>query len=150
MSEPVHHTYDIELNWNRDRVGTLRSEKLDKTIEVATPPEFPGGEEGIWSPEHLFVSSVSSCFMTTFTAIAEHSKLEFESLNVKAIGVLDNESGKYAMTKITLKPTLVLSDASQKEKGLRILEKAEKACLITRSIKTEVQLEPEVLLAESV
>jgi peroxiredoxin-like protein len=144
MGELVKHTYDINLKWDEGRQGTLRSEALNETIEVATPPEFPGGVEGIWSPEHLFVASISSCFMTTFTAIAEYSKLSFEELSVSAEGIMSNESGKFAMTEIILRPELVIIEEDQKDKALRILQKAEEACLITRSIKTEVKLEPKV------
>lgn len=147
MGELVKHTYDVELNWDEGRQGTLSSDTLSETIEVATPPEFPGGVEGTWSPEHLFVASVSSCFMTTFTAIAEYSKLKYEALKVPAIGTMSNESGKFVMTEIILRPELVIMDEGQKDKALRVLQKAEEACLITRSIKTEVKLEPEVLVA---
>lgn len=146
MAELIKHSYDVDLKWDEGRQGTLSSEKLKEKIEVATPPEFPGGVEGIWSPEHLFIASVSSCFMTTFSAIAEYSKLEYEELSVPATGIMDNESGKFAMTEIILRPKLVIMDENQKDKALRILQKAEEACLITRSIKTEVKLEPEVLV----
>ncbi|MAO63777.1 MAG: osmotically inducible protein OsmC [Balneola sp.] len=146
MAELIKHTYDVELNWDEGRQGTLQSYKLNDSIEVATPPEFPGGVDGIWSPEHLFVASVSSCFMTTFTAIAEYSKLDFEELTVPATGLMSNESGKFAMTEIVLQPKLIITDEDQKEKALRILQKAEQACLITRSIKTDVKLEPEVVV----
>lgn len=146
MGELVKHSYDVNLNWDEGRQGTLSSDKLNETIEVATPPEFPGGVEGIWSPEHLFVASVSSCLMTTFTAIAEYSKLDFEELTVPATGIMSNESGKFVMSEIILRPRLVIMDEDRKDKALRILQKAEEACLITRSIKTEVKLEPEVVV----
>lgn len=77
-----NHEYQVDLNWKEGRIGMLSSPELEEKFEVATPPQFDGGVEGIWSPEHLFVSSVSSCFMTTFTAIAEYSKLNFEDLKV--------------------------------------------------------------------
>lgn len=57
--------------------GIMSSPILPLKIEVATPPEFPKGMEGIWSPEHLLVAAVNSYLMTTFLAIAENSKLEF-------------------------------------------------------------------------
>ncbi|MDR9417854.1 OsmC family protein [Gracilimonas sp.] len=146
MSKLVQHTYDVDLNWNEDRQGTLSSNKLSDSIEVATPPEFPGGVEGVWSPEHLFIASVSSCFMTTFGAIAEYSKLKYEDLSVPATGTMSNKSGKFVMSEIILRPKLVIMDENQKDKALRILQKAEEACLITRSIKTDVKLEPEVVV----
>lgn len=141
-----NHEYDVNLVWEKDRIGTLSSDKLSQTLEVATPPEFPGGVEGIWSPEHLFTASVSSCFMTTFLAIAEYSKLDFESLNVKTLGILGKVNDKFAMTEIILKPRLVITDEKLIEKAHRILIKAESACLITRSVKSLVKLEPEVVI----
>jgi organic hydroperoxide reductase OsmC/OhrA len=72
-----------------DRKGKLCSPELSKEngpcIEVATPPEFPKGMPGIWSPEHLFTAAVSSCLMTTFLAIAENSKQEPEDLFFKLV-----------------------------------------------------------------
>lgn len=147
MSEVKEHLYDVDLEWKEGRIGEMTSHKLKDSIKVATPPEFPGGVEGIWSPEHLYVASVSSCFMTTFTAIAEYSKLTFEKLSVPATGVMSNETGKFTITEITLNPKLLISDENQKDKALRILQKAEEACLITRSIKTEVKLEPTIAIA---
>jgi len=147
MSKLEKHEYEVDLQWKEGRIGILSSDMLDDRIEVATPPEFPGGIEGIWSPEHLYVASVSSCFMTSFTAVAEYSKLSFEELTVPATGVMSNESGKYEITEIILRPTLTISDESKKDKALRILQKAEEICLITRSIKTEVKLEPNIAIA---
>ncbi|WP_428234831.1 OsmC family protein [Gracilimonas sp.] len=141
------HLYDVDLKWEHDRIGTLSSDKLDDNIEVATPPEFPGGIEGTWSPEHLFIASISSCFMTTFAAIAEYSKLDYESLDVPSTGVLAKVEGKYAIKEVYLKPRLVISDEKAKDKAYRILEKAEEACLISRSVKTEIILEPKVTIA---
>jgi organic hydroperoxide reductase OsmC/OhrA len=66
------HLYEVNLEWKNARIGDLSSPVLNDKIEVATPPEFPKGIEGVWSPEHLFVSAVSSCLMTTFLAIAEY------------------------------------------------------------------------------
>ena len=92
------HLYRVDIAWKEGRVGTMSSPELEDQIEVATPPQFDGGVEGIWSPEHLFISSVSSCFMTTFVAIAEYSKLKFEDLDVKAVGKIDKVDGKFMLT----------------------------------------------------
>lgn len=69
------HYYNVDANWNTGRKGKLCSPELDTSIciEVATPPAFPKGIAGIWSPEHLFTASVNSCLMMTFLSIAENS-----------------------------------------------------------------------------
>ncbi|MGL2962802.1 OsmC family protein [Flavobacterium sp. RSB2_4_14] len=137
-----NHTYKVNLKWENNRKGIMSSPELPTTIEVATPPEFEKGMPNIWSPEHLFTASVISCFMTTFLAISEHSKLDFISFECNAEGILEKIDGKYLMTKIILKPTLTIADLNKIEKAQRVLELSEKACLISNSIKSEVELKP--------
>lgn len=146
MSQSEEHHYDVTLEWNEGRIGTMSSEKLDSTLQVATPPEFPGGVEGIWSPEHLFVAAVSSCLMTSFTAVAEFSKFGFTSLKVGSFGTMSKVDGKFVMSRVTLRPVLTISDEKYEAKAYRLLEKAEEICLISRSIKSEIVFEPEVLV----
>ena len=138
------HKYQVKLNWLEDRKGVIQSEVLDSKIEVVTPPEFPKGIEGKWSPEHLFVAAVNSCFMTTFLAVAENSKLDFSAMECNAVGTLDKVEGKYQITEITLFPTVTIVDEMQKDKAIRVMEMSEKACLISNSIKSIVALVPEV------
>ena len=71
------HYYNVNINWQNDKKGIMCSPELSASgsancVEIATPPQFPKGMFGVWSPEHLFTASVSSCFMTTFLAIAEN------------------------------------------------------------------------------
>lgn len=138
------HIYTVDLQWKTGRKGTLSSEELNQTLEVATPPPFPKGMEGVWSPEHLLTSSVSSCIMTTFLAIAENSKLEFEDFSCKAKGTLDQVDGKYLMTEILVEPVLTLLREEDHDKAERILLKSEAACLISNSIKAKVTMKPVV------
>jgi peroxiredoxin-like protein len=151
------HTYNVDINWENSRKGIVCSPELNKhngiCIEVATPPEFPKGIEGIWSPEHLYVAAISGCLMTTFLAIAENSSLEFASFKCQAQGKLEMVEGKYMMSEILLKPTVVIHNDDHLNKATRILKKAEDACLITHSIKSkvtmEINVEVEHLLIES-
>jgi len=139
------HYYNVDINWKNSRKGIMCSPELNKKngicIEVATPPEFPKGMEGIWSPEHLFVAAASSCLMTTFLAIAENSTLDFISFGCQAKGKLETIEGKLMMSEIMLKPTVVIHDELHQNKAIRILKKAEDACLISHSIKSKITME---------
>jgi peroxiredoxin-like protein len=135
------HIYNVNLNWKSDRLGEISSPELKTSIEVATPPQFPKGIDGIWSPEHLFTAAVNSCFMTTFLSIAENSKLDFINFSCSGEGKLEQIEGKFLMTEILLKPILKLVKESDKEKAERILQKSEAACLISNSINSKVRLE---------
>ncbi|UJH89655.1 OsmC family protein [Antarcticibacterium sp. 1MA-6-2] len=143
------HIYNVDLTYLSQRKGEISSPELDQIIEVATPPEFPKGMPGIWSPEHLFTAAVSSCFMNTFLAIAENSNLEFEGLTCPAEGLLDKKDGKFAMTEILLKPAVTIPNEVDREKAEKIMIKAERACLISNSITSEVHMETTVLIAEN-
>jgi len=143
------HFYNVDINWNTARKGVMCSPELllscgdaPTCIEIATPPEFPKGIPGIWSPEHLFTAAVSSCLMTTFLAIAENSKLDFKSFSCKSKGKLDQVDGKFLMTEIILEPTVVIADEKDREKAQRVLQKSEAACLISNSVKSKITMFP--------
>ncbi len=139
------HTYRTAVEWTKQRRAALSSALLP-TLEVATPPQFPGGHEGIWSPEHLFTAAAEVCLMTTFLSLAEKANLVFKSYKSEAEGTLEKVEKGMLMSKIHIKPTVVIDDESQREKTLQLLEKAEKYCLISNSMKTEVTIEPIVLI----
>jgi len=138
--------YTTEVEWTGERAGDLTAPVLPD-LKVDAPPEFKG-HDGVWTPEHLFVASINSCFMTTFLAIAENSKLDFISFTAGAKGKLEKVEGQgFIMTEVVLRPKLRISHARDAERAGRILEKAEKNCLISNSIKTETKLEPEISFA---
>ena len=134
------HYFNVNLNWNIDRKGVISSPELDNDIEIATPPPFPKGIEGIWSPEHLLTAAVNSCFMTNFLAVAENSKLEFISFDCNAKGKLEQIEGKYLMTEVMLEPILEITKEADKDRAERILQKSEAACLISNSIKSKISM----------
>ncbi len=138
------HFYDVSVQWTEDRKGVLSSDVLENEIEVATPPQFAKGIEGVWSPEHLFVAAINSCLMTTFLAIAENFKLEYKAFHSKGIGKLELVDGRYLMSEVLLSPVLVVVNEADSEKALRVLQKAEAACLISNSVKTKVSMQPTI------
>jgi len=140
--------YEVQLNWEADRKGKVSAPGLPVSIEVATPPEFSHGIPGIWSPEHLLVAAVNSCLMTTFLAIADNSKFDFINFESKATGKLEKVEGKLMMSEIIIFPVLTIKEGGDGQKALRLLEKAETACLISNSIKSKIVFIPEIKAPE--
>lgn len=140
------YLYDTEVGWMGGRVGYLRSSADLPVLEVAAPPEFKG-QAHTWTPEHLFVASLNSCYMATFVAIAELSKFEIVSFTCAAEGRLERQEGKpYRITEVTLRPRLVVSETTDLNRAQRLLEKAEKNCFIANSILTTVKVKAEIEL----
>lgn len=79
--------------------------------------------------------------MTTFLAIAENSTLEFASFSCKAKGKLEMVEGKLMMSEISPEPTVIIHNELYSAKAMRILKKAEDACLIAHSIKSKITME---------
>jgi len=145
--ETAHH-YEVKVNWESDRKGLLSSPVLHSNIEVATPPEFPKGMPGIWSPEHLLVAAVNSCLMTTFLAIAENFRFDYIGFESNADGKLEKVDGKYMLSEVELSPVLTITPDADKEKAIRILEKSEAACLVSNSVKSRIIFIPKIKVAE--
>jgi len=140
------HFFNVNLKWLNDRKGEISSPELATVIEVATPPPFAKGIEYIWSPEHLLTAAVNSCFMTTFLAIAENSKLEFTDFAFDARGKLEQIEGKFLITEAHLFPILVLKNEVDKDKDLHTLQKSEAACLISNAIKSKETIAPTIIV----
>lgn len=139
------HFYEVNIHWKEGRIGELSSPALTTIIECATPPEFPNGVPGKWSPEHLFAASVNSCYMATFLAIAHNFKLEIVGFDCRTVVRLDTVEGKYLVTAAEMFPELKLvHPETDTEKAMRVLDKAKAGCLITNSIKATITLHPTV------
>jgi organic hydroperoxide reductase OsmC/OhrA len=81
--------------------------------------------------------------MLTFLAIASYQGFTIDSYVDEAVGILGkNESGKMAVTQVTLKPTIQFSgEKLPSEEELNALhDKAHRECFIANSVTTEVNL----------
>lgn len=142
LKESPRFIYKNSIKWQSEKRGLLLSSgKPD--IEVATPPEFRG-HPGIWTPEDLFVASVNGCIMTTFLYYAEKENLEILSYESQAQGVLERIESQFIFTEIILKPSVSVKKDSDILKANNLFGLVEKKCLISNSIKSKVEVIPEI------
>lgn len=134
--------YRVSVKWIEQKRAQLESEGKPN-LDVATPLEFEG-HKGIWSPEDMLVASVNSCIMTTFLAIAEKHGVEFLSYESQAEGTVETVNGKLMFSNIIVRPRLSVESEEMKVKGLRAIGGAEKRCLVSQSLRSEIRLEPVV------
>ncbi len=134
--------YKNQIKWESEKKGFLFSEGK-QGFQVATPPEFRG-HPGIWNPEELFIAAVNSCTMTTFLSFAEKQGLDFISYESEVEGILKFSENKLMFTDITVKPLIIVANESDIEKALSMIDMVEKHCLISNSIKSKVEIIPEV------
>jgi peroxiredoxin-like protein len=123
------------------------AEDIEPSITFSAPPEFQG-EGGLWTPEHFFVAAVAGCFISTFSGMAHFSQFDFLSLELETEGLIAKDEGGWRFTQVTLRPRLKIAQEKDRERAARLLEKAERSCLVVRSLTTQVTLEPEIVLEE--
>jgi organic hydroperoxide reductase OsmC/OhrA len=143
VQELPHH-YAVAASAASDSNVQLDSPGLE-SLESAGPAEF-GGPGDLWSPETLLVASVADCYILSFRAIARASKVEWLSLKCDVVGELDKVGRKTQFTRFTVRAKLEVPEGTREEKAQKLLELAEKSCLITNSMKAPSHLETEILV----
>lgn len=144
MKSLPHH-YGAEATAGPEGNVTISSPGLPP-LATAPPREFDGPGD-CWSPETLLVAAAVGCFVLTFRAVARASKLEWLSLDCRGEGVLDRVDGRTRFTALTLRARLRLPPGGDAERARRLLEKAERGCLVAASLAFEPTLEAEVEVA---
>ena len=140
--QDLPHKYSVSATAGSSSNVQLSSPGLD-AIESAPPAEF-GGPGDVWSPETLLVAAVADCFILTFRAIARASKLDWTSLSCDVEATLDKIDRVTRFTEFTQRVTLDVPAGTDETKAIRLLEMAEKNCLITSSLTATTHLEAEV------
>jgi organic hydroperoxide reductase OsmC/OhrA len=144
--QDLPHLYRVSASVEGGANVTLSAASV-VDIESASPPEF-GGPGDVWSPEGLLVAAVGDCFILSFRAIARTAKLDWISLDCETEGTLDKIEKLTQFTAFTVKAQLTVPPGTNEKKARTILEKAEKYCLITNSMKADSHLEAEVVVAD--
>ena len=142
--EPFPHHYRVGTEAGPEGAVLVTSEGL-VPLTTAPPLEF-GGPGDKWSPETLLVGAAADCFVLTFRAIAAASKLAWTHLECDAEGVLERVDGVARFNRLDLRARLVLPGDGDEERARRLLEKAEKNCLVTNSLVLTPSLTAEVIL----
>ncbi len=145
MQNLPHH-YSVAAMVSYEGNVNLTSPGLAR-IDSAPPFEF-GGPGDRWSPETLLVAAVADCFVLSFKAIARVSKMDWVSLNCDVGGVLDHIDKLTQFTEFRLRVVLDVLQGTDQQKAMRLLEKSERSCLISNSLKSVTHLDAEVRIVE--
>jgi peroxiredoxin-like protein len=144
----AEHFFHLTANWPglRNDIGSIDAGNL-KT-EVSIPPEMDGPGIGT-NPDEMLLGAAATCYIITLAAMMERSNLEKESLTMESVGVVDVTNGVITYKKIIHKPHIVLkADATEKDESLalRLAEKAETSCMISRAIQGNVEVKLETII----
>jgi organic hydroperoxide reductase OsmC/OhrA len=136
MPAPFPHHYQTML------VRTLASRGRVEApprapIAGGPPPEFDGDATS-WSPEHLLLSSIGLCLLTTFEAFAARDRVAVLACEVRVHGTVDKTPHGLAFTKLVAEVDMEVDDVMR---ARATLETARRHCLVSNALK----IEPEVV-----
>jgi peroxiredoxin-like protein len=144
MQDFPHH-YSAAATASAEGDVLLEGDRLPP-VQSASPVEF-GGPGDRWSPETLLVAAVADCFVLTFRAISTIAHLPWISLKCEVEGTLDRIEKVTQFTSFTVRARLEVPEDGRVDQAHRLLEKAERGCLITNSLKAATHLEIQIDVA---
>ncbi len=139
---PFPHHYVIRASGGPAGDVALASAGLP-SLASAPPAEFDGPGDR-WSPETMLVAAAADCLILTFRSIARASALEFEDLVVSSEGEVGKIDGRTRFTRIVHRARLTLPEGADADRAKRLLEKAERACLVSASLAAAIDLHVDI------
>lgn len=108
-------------------------------LRSAPPTEFDGPGDR-WSPETLLVAAVAGCYVLTFRAVALASRTSWTWLRCEVSGTLERLDNVTQFTAFDLRARLSIPPTMDAAQARRALEKTERQCLISKSLKATMHL----------
>jgi organic hydroperoxide reductase OsmC/OhrA len=137
--KPLPHDYDVDLIGGPQGYATISAAGLPD-LTTAPPREYDGPGDA-WSPEHLLLASVSSCFLFTFRAVARTLRAEFRDVGAQTSGIVSRVGGVTRFTDVVIRATVTAAAGASVELLQRAIDKTTAHCLVSSSLATPVRVE---------
>jgi organic hydroperoxide reductase OsmC/OhrA len=125
--------------FSRDLVVSIRG----LALPMSSAPGFQGDPSRI-NPEELFVASLSACQALTYLYLAARNGIAVIGYSDDAQGQLEMVEQRMRMSRVTLRPHIVLEPGADPALARNLVEKAHANCFIANSVAVVVALEPTV------
>ncbi|MGA9852907.1 MAG: OsmC family protein [Gammaproteobacteria bacterium] len=149
----VHH-YHAVCDWQGstgtgyeiyDRSHRVTAPPAKHSLAMSSDPAFCGKQE-LLNPELLLVMAAASCQMLSFLAIAARARIDVVEYQDKAEGFMPEDDKPVRITRIILKPRIVIQGQADKARVRQFVHTAHEHCFIASSLKTEIEIQPEIVI----
>ncbi len=148
MSQTV--TYHTTVRWTGEHRGRVAMGNGPE-MEFSAPPDAHG-HAGVLTPEDAFVAAANTCVMLMFIWAAERFKLKLLSYECRAEGTKRVEIDRTEIfARLHFRPAIRVSAGSEPREVIearvrKALQAAQKYSLVANSVKSQIVVEPEILI----
>ncbi len=143
-------TYHADVRWTGEHQGHLALGNGPE-MPFSAPPDAHG-HPGVLTPEDAFVAAANTCVMLMFIWAAERFKLALESYECRVEGTKVVELDRREIfTRLVFRPVIRVAargeaPARVEARTRRALDAAQKYSVVANSVKSEIIVEPEVVI----
>jgi organic hydroperoxide reductase OsmC/OhrA len=151
LEAPMSDVFSSHLEWTGARLRPPSdlaqfSRNLSVTVDgqtlaMSSAPAFHG-DPGRVNPEQLYVAALSACQALTYLALAARKQLVVSGYADDAEGWLERVDGQLRMSRVRLRPHIVLPAHADERLARELVERAHQQCFIGNSVTAVVTIEP--------
>ncbi len=147
-------SYHTTVRWTGEHWGHIEMGNGPQ-MRFSAPPGAQG-HPGVLTPEDAFVAAANTCVMMMFIWAADRFRLNLLSYECRTDGTKLIELDRTEIfTRLHFRPVIrVARDGERKEvveaRIRRALQAAQKYSLVANSVKSEIVVEPEIIVADTV
>jgi organic hydroperoxide reductase OsmC/OhrA len=141
MPAPLPHRYSASLCRSfasRARIEVPPCPAAGSALLGGSPPALDGDADA-WSPEHMLLSSLGLCMLTTFEAFAARDGIDLREWRAQVSGMVELTPEGPNFTSIVLE--LDLDIAGNIDRLEDALEEAKRCCLVHNALRVPVVVE---------
>ncbi|MFA4973406.1 MAG: OsmC family protein [bacterium] len=122
-------------------------EKTESFFGKRPPIELAGLSEMeskplAWTPPHIYVAAIESCFLLTLLAVAGKMRMNIKSYSSEAEGKIVSSDGSHMeVSEVVIRPRVEIEGGADAGKTAKLFEMAKDYCLVARSVKTRIKIE---------
>ena len=155
MSGAGVHRYHARCRWSGstadgyeayDRTHVVEAPPARARLTLSSDPAFRGDAAQL-NPEQLLVLAASSCQLLAFLAVAARAGGTILAYDDEAEGEMPEDDRPMRLTRIVLRPRVTVAPGVAEDRVRHWLEVGHRECYIANSLRTEITLEPTVVVA---
>jgi peroxiredoxin-like protein len=141
--KPKTHEFGVEIIWTGGNEGTITLDGKMK-LPLSSPVHWEG-KPNAYSPQDLFVSAVTGCYITTFASMMKRMKQPLTAHQASGRAVLhQHPEGGWHFTDIYITMNITIPKEANLTQVKRAVTLTEKYCQVSRSVASTVHVEPKI------